>query len=209
MLSLLVVFSLAVHASISMGLDFTLGMDLAREIRHIFNRSVHPTDYSGHFIMVVSFARHSFRLDVDNVGLALESSIGGCCSQLKVSFLNDRVFSFNVSCKQVGFLSSINVALFAPNSNAIFISGAMVARIGRRSLDYGNWSASKSGLLLVHLNVVFVWALKPCSLAWPNPLSALLHLLIIRRSSFVLPRSSNTLLRRGIVITLRLPKYKQ
>lgn len=37
--------------------------------------------------MVVSFARHSFRLDEDNVGLALESTIGGYYSALKVSRL--------------------------------------------------------------------------------------------------------------------------
>ena len=29
---------------------------------------------------------------------------GGYCSSLKVSCLRDRVFSFNVSCKAVGFL---------------------------------------------------------------------------------------------------------
>lgn len=53
--------------------------------------------------MVVSFARHSFRLDEKNVSLAQESAIGGYCSDLKVSCLRDHVFSFHVSCKEVGF----------------------------------------------------------------------------------------------------------
>ena len=94
---------MTVHAAISMGLDFSPGMQLYQEIQRTFNRSVHPTKDTGHFTMVVSFARHSFRLDVENVGLALESAIGGYCSQLMVSFLYVGVFSFNVSCKEVGF----------------------------------------------------------------------------------------------------------
>ena len=94
---------MAVHAAISMGLDFTPGMKLSQEIQRTFGRSVHPSRDTGHFIMVVSFARHSFRLDEENVCLALESALGGYCSQLKVSFISNGVFSFNVSCKEVGF----------------------------------------------------------------------------------------------------------
>ena len=45
----------------------------------------------------------SFRLDEDNVGLAVESAIGGYRSLLKVSLLHDSVFAFHVSCKDVGF----------------------------------------------------------------------------------------------------------
>ena len=65
--------------------------------------TVHPNDGSGHFIMVVSFARHNFRLTEENVALALEAAIGGYCYSLQVSCLRDRVFSFHVSCKEVGF----------------------------------------------------------------------------------------------------------
>jgi hypothetical protein len=53
--------------------------------------------------MVVSFGRSSFRLDEDNVALALEAATGGFCGELKVSSLSDRVFFFAVSCKVVGF----------------------------------------------------------------------------------------------------------
>ena len=94
---------MAVHAAISLGLDFSPGMKLASEIQRSFNISAHPTSDTGHFIMVVSFARHTFRLDEENVGFALEAAIGGYCSHLKVSFLHHGVFSFNVSCKEVGF----------------------------------------------------------------------------------------------------------
>jgi hypothetical protein len=37
------------------------------------------------------------------VGLALEAAVGGLCGLLKVSLLRDRVFSFCVASKAVGF----------------------------------------------------------------------------------------------------------
>lgn len=92
-----------VQASIELGLDFSPGLSLSKEIWRTFRRTVHPSNDSSHFIMVVSFARHSFRLDEDNAALALESAIGGYCSALKVSCLCEQVFSFHVSCKEVGF----------------------------------------------------------------------------------------------------------
>lgn len=95
--------SMAVHASISLGLDFSPGVDFAKAVWRSCHPTVHPSDQSTHFIMVVSFARHSFRLSKDNVALALEAAIGGYCFDLMVSCIKDRVFSFNVSCKQVRF----------------------------------------------------------------------------------------------------------
>ena len=94
---------MVVHAAISLGLDFSPGIDMAKAIWHSLHQTVHTSDRSGHFIMLVSFACHNFRLDEENVALALESAIGGYCSSLKVSYLRDQVFAFNVSCKEVGF----------------------------------------------------------------------------------------------------------
>ena len=37
------------------------------------------------------------------MGLALEAAIGGYCAEMKASLLHGRTFSFNVSCKSVGF----------------------------------------------------------------------------------------------------------
>ncbi|KAM0886010.1 hypothetical protein ACQ4PT_029953 [Festuca glaucescens] len=45
----------------------------------------------------------SFRLDENSVGIALESAIGDHGGRMKVSALGDRVFSFYVSSKHVGF----------------------------------------------------------------------------------------------------------
>src|SRR4051812_32886830 len=93
---------MAVHAVMSLGLDLEPGMKLVDQVHWLFKRTMHP-DGSGDFILVVSFVRHSFRLDEDSVSLALESAIGGYCSKLKVSRLQDQVFPFHVSCKDVGF----------------------------------------------------------------------------------------------------------
>ena len=80
---------MVVHESISLGLDFSPGIRFAKEIRKYCYASVHPSRYSGHFIMVVSFGRASFKLHDTSVGIALEAVIGGYCGQLKVSLLND------------------------------------------------------------------------------------------------------------------------
>jgi hypothetical protein len=95
--------SISVYDSISLGLDFSHGMNFAKETRRNFHLDVHPSGDSGHFIMVVSFGRSQFRLSEDNVGLVLESVLGGFCDSFKVSALSERVFSFCVSSKRVGF----------------------------------------------------------------------------------------------------------
>jgi hypothetical protein len=93
----------AVHTSLSMGVDFTPGMNFAKEIKRLFHSTVHPSTRSKAFTMVVSFGRASFRLDEDSVAIALESAIGGLCGSLKVQLISERVFSFRVASKKVGF----------------------------------------------------------------------------------------------------------
>ena len=136
---------MAVHAALSLGLDFSPGMKLASEIQRTFNRSVHPTEDTGHFIMVVSFARHTFRLDEETVGFALEAAIGGYCSHLKVCFLHHGVFSFNVSCKEVGFFILTRGVLFVISSSVSSTFGVMAAQIGRKNFVFGNQNAKRNG----------------------------------------------------------------
>jgi hypothetical protein len=95
--------SSAVFDSISLGLDFSQGTSMARDIKKWFNCPVHPTDNSPGFSLVVSFGRSTFHLTEDTVGLALEAAIGGYCGMLKVSSLRERVFSFLVVNQHVGF----------------------------------------------------------------------------------------------------------
>jgi hypothetical protein len=86
-----------------MGLDFTHGSNFPKDVLRKFNRKVHPSADSGHFTMVVSFGRANFKLEEDLVSIALEAAIGAFCGETKVSLIKDRVFSFCVSSKAVGF----------------------------------------------------------------------------------------------------------
>ena len=73
--------------------------------------------------MVVSFGQHDFRLSDDSVVAALEAAIGGSAFELGVSCIRDKVYSFNVSSKQVGFCVLDLRSFACPNLNAILISG--------------------------------------------------------------------------------------
>jgi hypothetical protein len=53
--------------------------------------------------MVVAFGRSNFQMEKDLVSISLEAAIGGSCGNLKVSLINDRVFSFCVANKNVCF----------------------------------------------------------------------------------------------------------
>jgi hypothetical protein len=96
-------FSSVVYDSLSMGLDFSPGKSFAKLIHQRFFLLVHSSIDTAHFTLVVSFGRANFRLSEESVGIALEAAIGGYCGHLKVSLLCERVYSFVVSSKQVGF----------------------------------------------------------------------------------------------------------
>ena len=87
----------------TLGLDFSKGRVFADEIYKASGLTVHPEADRGAFTLVVSFSRHDFRLNEDSVAATLESALGGSAIDLWVSYIADNVFSFNVSCKEVGF----------------------------------------------------------------------------------------------------------
>ena len=90
------------HEGSTLDLDFSKGMAFAEEVFRSCGKCIHPVDDTGHFIMVVSFSRHDFHLNEDSVVAALESAIGGSTIDLSVQLIKGKVFSFIVSCKQVG-----------------------------------------------------------------------------------------------------------
>jgi hypothetical protein len=92
-----------VHGYLNLGFSFSHGRNFARDVLAKFQTTVAPSDETGHFQMVLSFGRANFKMEEDLVGIALEAVVGGQCDQLKVSWLNDRVFSFCVASKEVGF----------------------------------------------------------------------------------------------------------
>ena len=78
----------------TLDLDFSAGAIFADKVFNHCGRSIHPTDDSSHFIMVVSFSGHIFRLEDDSVAAALESAIGGSAIEFSVQLIRDKVFSF-------------------------------------------------------------------------------------------------------------------
>jgi hypothetical protein len=94
--------SMELHASHILDLDVSNGI-FSKEVRSLFQSSVHPFIGSAHFTMAVSFGRASFRLDEDMVSLALEAAIGAHSGDIKVSLICDRVFPFTVAFKAIGF----------------------------------------------------------------------------------------------------------
>jgi hypothetical protein len=56
---------LFVHDAISLGLNFSHGVNFAKDVRNKFSSNVHPSTKSGLFTMVVSFGHSNFKLSED------------------------------------------------------------------------------------------------------------------------------------------------
>jgi hypothetical protein len=95
--------SFAMHTALTLGLDFKAGENFAKEVLRRFSSTVHPLNGKNYFSLVVSFGRATFRMAEETVALALEAALGGFCGSLFVTQLRDRVFSFRVASKEVGF----------------------------------------------------------------------------------------------------------
>jgi hypothetical protein len=85
--------SFSMHTAITLGLDFKAGENFAKEVLRKFSSPVHSLKGKASFTLVVSFGRASFRMNEENVALALEAALGGFCGSLGVIQLRDRVFS--------------------------------------------------------------------------------------------------------------------
>ncbi|TVU01464.1 hypothetical protein EJB05_53082, partial [Eragrostis curvula] len=99
-------------------LDFAPGLGLQRRIRDRFGTSVSPPPSSSGFILVASFSRSALRINVDSVGIVLQSCLGGTAKDFRVSHLKDWCFRFEVHSKAVGFLI-YNLRQFTCKSFAI------------------------------------------------------------------------------------------
>lgn len=71
------------------------------------------------FHLVASFGRSAIRLNVDSVGLILQSCLGGSAKDFNVFHLSGWMFSFSVSCKNIGFMV-YNLKNFSCKSFSIF-----------------------------------------------------------------------------------------
>lgn len=87
-------------------LDFDLGIKFASLVSQHFGCSVSPNKAlsSPAFHLIVSFGRCALRLNEDSVGLILQACFGGIAKDYNVIHLSGWMFSFLVSCKNVGFM---------------------------------------------------------------------------------------------------------
>jgi hypothetical protein len=86
-------------------LNFKRGIDFEDNIWLKFGHLVNHVagDTSRDFLLVASFSRSHFRLNMHTVGIVLQSCFGGLASLFKVQLLKDRSFRFSVASKSVGF----------------------------------------------------------------------------------------------------------
>lgn len=78
------------------------GLSFARRIFARHRQAVHPLSRDAAFLLVVSFGRADFRLDLLSVESALKAVLGARGSLLQVVQLADRVCRFSVCSKHVG-----------------------------------------------------------------------------------------------------------
>ena len=87
-------------------LCFDPGIKFASLVKDRFGCSVSPTSAfsSGAFHHIMSFGRSALCLNEDSVGLILQACLGGIAKKFNVFHLLGSMFSFSVSCKNVGIM---------------------------------------------------------------------------------------------------------
>jgi hypothetical protein len=86
-------------------LDFSIGISFQAACK---NKIGHPITLANGslrraFLLVASFGRASFKLDIHTVAIVLQSCFGGIASSFRVKHLRDRTFQFSVASTPVGF----------------------------------------------------------------------------------------------------------
>ncbi|KAG2571336.1 hypothetical protein PVAP13_7KG009600 [Panicum virgatum] len=88
-------------------LDFRHGSAFAKKVHHLLHSSVVPStpdDAASFWMIIASFSRSKFRLDLVSVELILESVLGGLASLFSVVEIDQWVFKFCVASSKVGFM---------------------------------------------------------------------------------------------------------
>jgi hypothetical protein len=102
-------------------LYFESGIKFAALVSDRFGCSVSPSSPLSHlnFHLVASFGRSHVRLNEDSVSLMLQACPGEIAKDYNVFHLSEWMFSFSVSCKNVGFMI-YKLKSFSCKSFAIF-----------------------------------------------------------------------------------------
>ena len=85
-------------------INFSRGLSFEKSIFRKFGHPINfrPGPRRREFILVISFARASFRLNHHTVVIVLQGCFGGSASHFRVQLLQDRVFRFSLASKLVG-----------------------------------------------------------------------------------------------------------
>jgi hypothetical protein len=86
-------------------LDFSIGISFQAACKNKFGHPITLANGSLRraFLLVASFGRATFKLDVHTVAIVLQSCFGGFASAFRVKHLRDRSFQFSVASTPVGF----------------------------------------------------------------------------------------------------------
>jgi hypothetical protein len=87
------------HSSVAPSLDFARGVQFEKDFRSKFGHSV---NFVGgfrrrEFLLVISFGRSKFKLDIHTMSVVLQACFGGVASLFHVKLLRDRTFHFSVA----------------------------------------------------------------------------------------------------------------
>lgn len=87
-------------------LDFQPGINFSNRVRLSVGAPISSaTDPARNgFLLLVSFSRNRFHLTDDSVAIYVQSILEGFAKDFATSLVEQQIFSFSVSCKQVGFL---------------------------------------------------------------------------------------------------------
>ena len=113
-------------------LNFDRGRKFQADMRTKFG---HPVVFSPgfrqqEFILVVSFYRATFKIDVHTVSVSLLAMFGGYAQGFRVRHLRDRTFKFLVASKSVGFEIYKNGRIVEQDLRLFLVCGIMVGQIG-------------------------------------------------------------------------------
>lgn len=89
------------------------------------------------FHLVASFGRSAIRLNEDSVGLILQACLGGVAKNFNVFHLSGWMFSFSVSCKNVGFMVTTLRIFLARALVSSSTSGAEGGQIRAGTMCFG------------------------------------------------------------------------
>jgi hypothetical protein len=92
-------------SSVAPSLDFARGVQFEKDFRNKFGHSVNFVgDFRRReFLLLISFGRSKFKLDIHTVSVVLQACFGGIASRFHVKILKDRTSRFSVASRSVGF----------------------------------------------------------------------------------------------------------